>query len=197
MVRSGRRPGQSDTRAAIMSAARAEFAARGYGGSTIRGIAHAAGVDPALVHHYFGNKRKLFVAALGLPLDPLDTITIRGGVDPEQAGERLARELLAMWESDQGAAMIQALLRSALTDEETLRILREFMLKAVVTPVVSSVAPDRHSLRAALLASQIIGLAMVRYVLRVEPLASADADTVVEAVAPTLQRYLTGDLDGP
>ena len=102
-----------------------------------------------------------------------------------------------MWESDQGAAMIQALLRSALTDEETLRILREFMLKTVVTPVVSRVAPDRQSLRAALLASQIIGLAMVRYVLRVEPLASADADTVVEAVAPTLQRYLTGDLDGP
>jgi AcrR family transcriptional regulator len=196
MVRTGRRPGKADTRGEILAAARQEFAARGYGGATIRGIAAAAGVDPALVHHYFGTKRELFVASLELPLDPLDVVAAAVGGDPKGAGERLVRTLLGMWGTAHGRAMMQSLLRSALTDDHVLATLREFMVETVLSPIVDELAPDRPQLRAGLLASQVMGLAMVRHVARIEPLASADADTVVAAIAPTLQRYLTGEL-GP
>lgn len=193
MGRTGRRPGKLDTRGEILAAARRQFAAKGYAGATIRAIAAAAGVDPALVHHYFGTKRELFVASLELPFDPLEVVAaVRG--DPGQAGERLVRTLLGIWETERGKAMMQSLLRSALTDDQVLRTLRQFMVETVLAPILGEVASDRPQLRAALLASQVMGLAIVRYVVRVEPLASADAATVVAAVAPTLQRYLTGDL---
>lgn len=196
MGRTGRRPGKADTRGVILTAARQQFAARGYAAATIRGIAAEAEVDPALVHHYFGTKRELFVEAVELPFDPLDVVAAGARGDPREAGERLVRTLLAMWETDEGRALMQSLLRSALTDDHVLRMLREFMLKTVLTPIAAELAPDRHELRAALLVSQVIGLAMVRYVVRVEPLASADHGTVIAAISPTLQRYLTGDL-GP
>lgn len=195
MARSGRRPGKADTRAEILAAAQQQFAAAGYAGATIRGIAGAAGVDPALVHHYFGTKRELFVTSLQLPFDPLEIVAGAVGGDPRHAGERLVRALLGIWETDPGQAMMQSLLRSALTDREVMPTLREFMLETVLSPVVAEVAPDRPRMRAALLASQVMGLAVMRHVARVEPLASADVDTVTAAVAPTLQRYLTGELD--
>lgn len=194
--RTGRRPGKADTRGEILAAARHEFAARGYGGATIRGIAAAAGVDPALVHHYFGTKRELFVVSLELPFDPLDVVAAGAQGDPRQAAERILRKLLAIWGTERGRAMMQSLLRSALTDDAILRVLREFMLETVLSPIVAELAPDRPQLRASLLASQVMGLAIVRHVAQVEPLASADPDTVLAAVAPTLQRYLTGEL-GP
>lgn len=194
MARTGRRPGKADTRGVILAAARQQFAARGYGGATIRGMATAAGVDPALVHHYFGTKRELFVATLELPFDPLDVVAAGAQGDPRQAAERILRKLLAIWGTEHGRAMMQSLLRSALTDDAILRVLREFMLETVLSPIVAELAPDRPQLRAGLLASQVMGLAMVRHVAQVEPLASADRDTVVAAIAPTLQRYLTGDL---
>lgn len=193
--RTGRRPGGADTRGDVLAAARGEFAARGYAGATIRGIAAAAGVDPALVHHYFGTKRDLFVAAVELPFDPAEIVTAGLGGDPARAGERIVRALLAIWGSDPGQATMQSLLRSALTDDSVLRMVREFMVETVLARIAAELAPDRHGLRAGLLASQVIGLAMVRYVARIEPLASADPDAVVAAVAPTLQRYLTGELD--
>lgn len=194
MARTGRRPAGADTRGEILAAARKLFASGGYTGATIRGIAAEAGVDPALVHHYFGSKRELFVATVELPFDPPDIVgaAVRG--DPGTAGERMARQLLGAWGTEQGEAQMQSLLRSALTDEHVLRMVREFMLETVLSPVVAELAPDRQRLRAALLASQVVGLAMVRHVARLEPLASAGTDTVVAAVAPTLQRYLTGDL---
>lgn len=195
MGRTGRRPGKADTRGEILAAARQEFAAKGYGAATIRGIAAGAGVDPALLHHYFGTKRQLFVASLQLPFDPLEVVTaVRG--EPRQAGERLVRALLAIWGTERGQAMMQSLLRSALTDDQVLHTLREFLFETVLSPIAEEFAPDRPQLRASLLASQVIGLALVRHVVRVEPLASADPDTIVAAVAPTLQRYLTGELGG-
>jgi AcrR family transcriptional regulator len=196
-VRTGRRPGKPGTRGVILAAARRQFAARGYAGATIRGIAAAAAVDPALVHHYFGTKRELFVASLELPFDPADIVAEGVHGPPGEAGERIVRQLLAVWGTERGQALMQSLLRSALTDDHVLRMLREFMLETVLSPIVSELAPDRQQLRATLLASQVVGLALVRHVARVEPLASADADTVVVAIAPTLQRYLTEPLDAP
>lgn len=197
MARTGRRPGHIDTRGQILAAARREYAARGYRGATIRGIAAAAGVDPALVHHYFGTKRELFVATLQLPFDPLDIVTAGTHGDPQQAGDRIVRTLLGIWGTEHGAALTQSLLRSAVTDDQLLGMLREFMIETALTPIVTQLSPDRHRLRAALLASQVIGLAFVRHVAKVEPLASADPDTVAASIAPTLQRYLTGAVDQP
>jgi AcrR family transcriptional regulator len=195
MGRTGRRPGRADTRGEVLAAARRQFAAKGYGGATIRAIAADAGVDPALVHHYFGTKRDLFVEAVELPFDPLEVVAAGLDGDPRQAGERILRKLLDIWSTDQGQAMMASLLRAALTDERMLRMLREFMIETVLSPIVAQLAPDRQQLRATLLASQVMGLALVRFVAKVEPLASADTETVVAAIGPTLQRYFNGDLN--
>jgi AcrR family transcriptional regulator len=195
MARSGRRPGKVDTRGEILAAARSQFAARGYAGATMRRIAEAAGVDAALLHHYFGTKRDLFAATLELPFDPSVIVAAAVDGDPDSAGERIVRTLLAVWASEPGRATMQSLLRSALTDDDVMRLLREFMLENVLRPIARTLAPDRAQLRAALVASQVIGLAMVRHVAQIEPLASARVGTVVATVAPTVQRYLTGDLE--
>lgn len=197
MARSGRRPGKVDTRGEILTAARQQFAAKGYAGATIRGIAAAAEVDPALVHHYFGTKRELFVAAVELPFDPVDIVAAAITASPHQAAEGILHTLLRIWGTEPGGAMIESVLRSALTDDELLVVLRDFMLETVLNPIVAELAPDQPRLRATLLASQVIGLAFVRHVAKVEPLASAEPDTVVAALAPTLQRYLTGELGEP
>lgn len=194
MARIGRRPGGADTRAEVLAAARQEFASKGYAGATIRGIAAEAGVDPALVHHYFGAKRELFVTAIELPVDPAILVTAALDGDPSCAGERILRLLLRQWGSEPGRTMMQSLLRSALSDDELLAVLREFMIETVLAPVTAAFSPDRQALRATLLASQVMGLAMARHVAQLEPLASTDDDTVIAAVAPTLQGYLTGDL---
>lgn len=196
MARTGRRPGDGDTRGAILAAARERFAASGYDGASIRAIAAAASVDPALVHHYFGTKRELFAAALQLPFDPGVIVASALDGDPRRAGERVVRAFLRLWDTPEGAAAIQSILRTALTDERVLRMLREFMIEAVFGPLAARLGGDQPALRATLLGSQMVGLALVRYVARVEPLASADTDTVVAAVAPNLQRYLAGDLGG-
>lgn len=196
MARTGRRPGNADTRGQILAAARSQFAAHGYRGATIRGIAEHADVDPALVHHYFGSKRDLFVETVQLPFDPTHVASVALEGDPAEAGERIVRTLLGVWATDGGRARLQSLLRSALTDDDLLAVLREFMLETVVVPIVTAVASDQIPLRATLVASQVIGLAFVRHVAEVEPLASADPETVVAAIAPALQRYLTGELAG-
>lgn len=194
MARSGRRPGSGDTRAEVLVAAREQFATRGYAGATIRAIAASAGVDPALVHHYFGSKRQLFVTAVELPLDPAALTAAALDGDPQRAGERLLDALLGSWETEQGSILVRSMLRSAVSDPDLIGVLRDFMLETVGEPVTAQVSPDRHDLRATLLASQVIGLAMARHVIEIEPLASADRATVVAAVAPNLQRYLTGEL---
>jgi len=196
MPRTGRRPGKVDTRGDILAAARDRFASNGYTGATIRSIAAAAEVDPALVHHYFGTKRQLFAATLDLPLDPTRIVQAVVADGPDRAGELLIRSYLAVWDDEEGRTTLVSMLRSALTDERVMRMLREFMLGTVVAPIVGEVAPDRHELRATLVASQVIGLAIVRYVAEVEPLASAPVEEVVVAIAPGLQRYLTGEVVG-
>jgi AcrR family transcriptional regulator len=193
--RAGRRPGKQDTREAILAAAREAFAERGYDAATIRQIATGAGVDPALVHHYFGSKDKLFAATVDFPMDPAQFVPQALAGDPAQAGERLVRAFLSTWDSPVGAVGV-ALLRSAVTSELAARLLREFLVTQILRRAmgVLQIDPAEFPLRGSLVASQMSGLAMARYILKIEPLASAEPATVVAAVAPTIQRYLTGPL---
>ncbi len=192
--RRGRRPGGADTRAALLAAARAEFADRGYDGATVRAIADRAGVDAAMVNHWFGGKEALFTAAMDLPIDPKAVLAELLPGDPEQLGERIVHRFLTIWDGADSGRPLAALIRSVASHETAARLMRQFV-GVFVRRIVSSVAPDRTELRTALCASQLVGLGVVRYVLRLEPLASADHATVAAALAPTLQRYLTGTLD--
>jgi AcrR family transcriptional regulator len=192
--RRGRRPGGADTRAALLAAARAEFADRGFDGATVRAIADRAGVDAAMVNHWFGGKEALFTAALDFPIDPIALAAELAPGDPGQLGERIVEKFLTVWDHT-GGGPLAALIRSVAGHESAARLMRLLITRVLVHRIVAPVAPDRPDLRAALVGSQLVGLGMVRYVLRLEPLASADHATVVAAVAPTLQRYLTGPLD--
>jgi AcrR family transcriptional regulator len=191
--RRGRRPGGGDTRAALLEAARAVFAERGYDGATVRVIAERAGVDAAMVNHWFGGKEPLFVAALDLPADPAAILGEALAGDPEHLAERIIGRLLRVWD-ETGGAQLSTLIQSIASHEVAASLLREFIGRVLVGKVLSIVAPDRPELRASLAGSQMFGLAFVRYVLKVEPLASADHATIIAAVAPNLQRYLTGPL---
>ncbi|MBM0228114.1 MULTISPECIES: TetR family transcriptional regulator [Micromonospora] len=195
--RTGRRPGNPDTREAILAAARSAFAERGFDAASIRGIATAAGVDPALVHHYFGTKEDLFRATVDIPIDPAQLLPTVLGAGPDGAGERLVRAFLGVWDSPVGAAAV-ALLRSAVSNEWTARLMREFLVTQVLRRVLDhlDLDPAELPLRGSLVATQVIGLAMMRYVIRLEPVASADPETLVAAIGPTVQRYLTGDITG-
>lgn len=193
--RSGRRPGNQDTRSSILDAARAAFAERGFDKASIRAIATAAQVDPALVHHYFGTKEKLFLASMDSPVDPGELLPKALAGPREEAGERLVRTVLGVWDSPAGAAAV-ALMRSAMSNEWTARLMREFVVTQVLRRAVAELGleGDDVPLRTALVATQIGGLAVIRYVLKVEPVASTDPETLVRAIGPTVQRYLTGPL---
>lgn len=194
MARTGRRPGQSGTREAILTAARQSFTASGYDRASIRDIARRAGVDPALVHHYFGTKQELFTAAVELPLDLAAVLSTIVQGERERVGERIVALLLSVWDNRVDRSPLIALVRSAVTSEDAARMLREFLVSVLFVRLAEALdAPDAQ-LRASLAASQIMGLLIARYIVRVEPIASAPAAVVVAAVGPTLQRYLTGDL---
>jgi AcrR family transcriptional regulator len=191
--RRGRRPGANDTKAELLAAARVEFAQRGYDGATVRVIADRAGVDPAMVNHWFGGKEALFSEALQLPVNPAVIMAEVLPGDPDLLGERIVTRFLTIWDQT-GGGPLAAVMRSIASHEDAARMLREFIGHVMVGRIVSSVAPDRPDLRAGLVGSQLFGMGLVRYVLKLEPLASADHGTVIGAVAPTLQRYLTGPL---
>lgn len=196
MSGTGRRPGRSGTRSAILAAAREQFARAGYRGATIRAIAAEAGVDPALVHHYFGTKRQLFTAALDLPVDPEAVAATLVGADPATVGALTVRTFLGVWRQPAARARLRILLATVATDEQAAGMMREFLVDTILGPLGRSLDADRPELRATLAASQMIGFALAAYVVGLEPLASASDDEVVEALAPTIQRYLTGDLGG-
>ncbi|MGH3569266.1 MAG: TetR family transcriptional regulator [Pseudonocardia sp.] len=191
--RRGRRPGSTDTRAELLAAARVEFAGRGYDGATVRVIADRAGVDPAMVNHWFGGKEALFTASLEFPVEPDVVLAQVLPGDPEQLGGRIVGMFLRVWDPTAGGQLV-ALIRSVAGHEDATRLIREFIVRVILSRVVHPVAPDQPDLRAALCATQLIGLGMIRYVLKLEPLASADHATVVAMVAPNMQRYLTGAL---
>jgi len=191
--RRGRRPGAPDTRAAILAAARSSFAAHGYAATTVRSVAAAAGVDAALVHHYFGTKDDLFVAALQLPVDPRVALApvFEGGVDG--AGERLLRVFLSVWDDPEARLPLLGLVRGVV-DPEGRMLLREGLFGVILGPVGEALGLEEPVRRISHVASQMIGLVMLRYVLEVEPLASMSTEALVATYAPTLQRYLDGEL---
>jgi AcrR family transcriptional regulator len=189
----GRRSAGQNTRAGLLDAATVEFTERGFDAATVRAIALRAGVDPAMVNHWFGGKHGLFAAAMEIPVNPEEILHSILDGDPAQCAERILRTFLSVWDANGGGALA-ALIRSVASHEKAARMMREFIGRVIFSRIVAAVAPDQLELRAALCGSQIAGLAMVRYVIRLEPLASADHNTVVTAIAPTLQRYLTGPL---
>ena len=196
--RTGRRPGHSGAKEQILAAAREQFGANGFEGASIRAIAAAAEVDPALVHHYFGTKEKLFIAAVAPPADPGEVIPRVIAGDPAHLGERVVRMFLTLLESPATGPGFRALLRGALGNDLSARLLREFFTRQVVrrlSTALDGVVPAAEMpIRADLVASQIFGLISVRYLIALEPIASVDHEQLVAAVAPTVQRYLTGDL---
>ncbi|WP_030761072.1 TetR family transcriptional regulator [Streptomyces griseus] len=175
----------------ILETARAEFAERGYDKTSVRGIAKAAGVDPALVHHYFGTKDEVFAAAIEVSFEPALVVPAILDGPREEVGERLARFFVGVWENPATRAPLLAVIRSAVTHEAAAKVLRNFVLRRLLERIAAGLAVPDPRLRAELAASQMIGIVILRYVVRVEPLASADPERIVADVAPTLQRYLT------
>ena len=189
----GRRPGAPDTRAEVLAAARASFAEKGYRGTTSRAVAAAAGVDPALVHHYFGTKDDLFLAALEMPVDPRELLAPVMAQGPDGAGERLLRTFLSVWDDPEIQVRLLAVVRSVL-DEDGATLLKEGFIPVVVGPILAQLVKDRPEVRIPLVTSQVTGLIVTRYVLALPPMAEMPAEDVVARIGPVLQHYLTGDL---
>lgn len=198
MPRSGRRPGEPATRERIEAAARTLFAEQGFRSASIRAIAAKAEVDPSLVLHYFGSKRALFLSVIRLPLD-LWGVADGSALDqhPDTIGEQIARFGLRIWDDPKLRPALLGILRSAVTDPQAAALLRDLFARQGPAPAIRRVAPSHPEIRAQLAISHMIGLAMARHVLAIEPIASADAETLVAIVGPTLQRYVTGELPAP
>jgi AcrR family transcriptional regulator len=189
--RPGRRPGPSSTRSEILVSARTLFASRGYHGTTVRDIAADAGVNAALVHHYFGSKEQVFVAAMNLPLNPADLISrLRDGGPRAELGERVVRLFARTWRDPATGQPLQALLRTAASTEQGATMMRQFVEEVMLPRVSAELGVSR--VRAAGAFSQLIGFALAATILRTEPLASASEDEVVALLAPSVQRYLDG-----
>lgn len=192
--RTGRRAGESDSRAVILEAARARFGSTGYDRATIRAIAGDAGVDPALVHHFFGNKEQLFVASMQLPVDPATVLPELMAPGPDGLGERLATMFVTLLRDPSSANPMLALLRTAAGHQQAAVMVREFYTSSVLNRVAAELNFDRPQLRAALCASQVMGLALAMNIVGLAPLVEIDEDALVAAYAPVLQYYLTGPL---
>jgi len=194
--RPGRPPGTADTRERILTSARNLFARNGIDKSSIRAIAKDAGVDPALVHHYFGTKTQLFAAAIHIPIDPMQVIGPLREVPVEQLGHTLPSILLALWDSEMGKGFI-AELRSLLAGNDV-TLIRSFLQEVITQEVGTRVdnPPGSGPIRIQFVASQLVGVVMARYILELDPFKSLPVDQIAETIAPNLQRYLTGDLPG-
>jgi AcrR family transcriptional regulator len=192
--RSGRRPGSSGTRTAIREAAERLFAERGYDRTSMRAIAAAAGVDQKLVAHFFGSKQRLFVEVFTPPFDPAVAIPGMLTGEREEIGERAARFLLAVLEDPDGRRRITGLIRAAASEPEAARMVRDLISREILARFVEALDVEDADVRASLFGSQVVGLAMARYIVGVEPLASMPAEAVSAAIAPNLQRYLVEPL---
>ncbi|MFJ5305778.1 TetR family transcriptional regulator [Streptomyces sp. NPDC088350] len=183
----------ADTRDRILSAAREEFSERGYEKTSVRGIAKAAGVDPALVHHYFGTKEQVFESAIEVAFAP--ALTARDAVTEgplDGVGERLTRFFFGIWENPASRTPLLAIVRSALNNETAAAVFRRLVASQVLRRVAAELDLPDAELRAELAAAQLVGTAMLRYVIKVEPLASADAEQIIRRIAPVVQGHLTG-----
>ena len=195
--RPGRPPGNSDTRQRILDNARVLFARNGISNTSIRAIAAAAGVDSALVHHYFGTKEKLFAAVVRIPIDPMDIIGPLREVPVEELGYKIPSTLLQLWDSELGTGLI-ATLRSIIAGSEV-NLFRSFIQDVIAVEVGARVddPPGSGKIRIQFVASQLVGVLLARHILELEPFASLPAEQIARTIAPNLQRYLTGDLSAP
>ncbi len=188
--RRGRPRGVSDSRARIIASAVDDFGEKGYDGATIRSIAARAGVDSALVHHYFGTKADLFAEAVGIPLRPdIDVPRILAG-PRDEVGERLIRYVLEAFEQPEVRRRGVMLLRTAIGSRVTTPLLAGFLSRELLSRISRSLDVDDADLRASLVASQIAGMLIARYVLKLPALAAAPVEDLVARVGPTVQRYL-------
>jgi AcrR family transcriptional regulator len=190
MARSGRRPGQTETREHILAAARNQFGERGYDGATIRGIAAEAGVNPALVHHFFGTKDQVFVAALELPINPSLVVATLVDGPREQIGERVLRLFLGLWREPATRKPFLALLRSVSTNAQAAGMMRQFIERAMLARVADALGVPKIRLTA--MVSHVLGIAVLRYIIGVEPIASAAEEELIALIAPVLQQYIDG-----
>ena len=187
----GRRPGGPDTRGEILKAARESFAGKGFAGTSLRGVAREAGVDAALVHHYFGGKDELFVESMALPIDPRQVAAQVLAGPREDLGRRIVTTFLGVWESPDGQQRMKALLRSVVSSDDVARLMREGISQMIIHPVSESLGVPDAELRVSLVATQLIGMAMTRYLVELEPVASTDVQTLIDRLAPVIQLYLT------
>lgn len=192
MPRTGRRPGPSGTRAMITAAAARRFTAAGYDATSLRQVAADAGVDPALVRRFFGSKEQLFTAVASTLIDPGLALAAVTGGPAEAAGERLLRHFLALLGDVSQPGPLLGLVRSAVTSEHAARLLRQFLADGLLRDIAASLRSGRPALGAALAASQLVGLAVARYAVRLPSLTAAGTEELVHVVAPVLQYYLTG-----
>jgi AcrR family transcriptional regulator len=193
----GRRPaGGSDTREAILTSAGELFAEVGFERATMREVATRAEVDPALIHHYFGNKDGLLAAALALPVDP-SALLAGLDKDPDHAGQAIVRRVLSVWEADpETRRRIVALMRVGLSHEHAAKVLRDLLGRTILTAMARVVADDDRPLRAALVGTQMGGLLLGRYMLGIPAVRDATPEQLVVAIGPVVQHYLTGPIGG-
>ena len=189
----GRRPGNQDTRGQIITAARQAFAAKGFAGTSMRAIATDAGVDAALIHHYFDSKQQLFLATVALPLELPRIVEEVAAGDRNDLGERLVRTVLGVWDSELQPSLVAAI-RTTLTDPALTHSVGEFLAIEVIGHVLrrDDISPEEANRRAGLVASQILGVLMGRYVLRMPVLANRRTEDLVTEIGPTVQRYVDG-----
>lgn len=191
MVRTGRRPGPSSTRGQIVAAAARCFAADGYDATSVRHVAAQAGVDPALVRRFFGGKEQLFTEVASALIDPEQALVAVTDGPAGEAGERLLSYFLTLLGDVRQPGPYLGLIRSAVTSEHAADLMRRFLAERVLGRIAATLHADRPALRAALVASQLVGLAVTRYAIRLDPLTDADTGELVRWVAPVLQHYLT------
>jgi AcrR family transcriptional regulator len=192
--RPGRPSGSSDTRERILTSALELFARNGIDRTSIRAVAAGARVDAALVHHYFGTKQQLFAAAIDIPVDPMTVLVPMRAIPVSELGFTLPSVLLPLWDSELGAGLI-ARLRSLIAGADV-SLARSFLEEVITAEVASRVdnPPGTGMIRAQFFATQLMGVVMARYIVKVEPFASLPAEQIVQTIGPNLQRYLTGDL---
>ncbi|MHA7984485.1 TetR/AcrR family transcriptional regulator [Rathayibacter sp. CAU 1779] len=190
--RRGRWRTGDESRRRILDAARTCFGEHGYDRTTVRAIAEAAGVDPSMVYYFFDTKARLFSVAMELPSNVPERLTAQLDTGTDGLGERIVRQFLTVWDQEASVGPLLALMRSAPTDSTSASMFVEFMEREIVARLRDQLQGDAAELRADLIASQLTGLALMRYVVRLEPLASAPADEIAVWMGAALQQYFSG-----
>lgn len=193
-ARRGRRPAGQDTRDLVLAGAREEFRERGYEAASLRSVARRAGVDPGTVRHWFADKTRLFTASLGLAdIDPAAVVRAAAEGPVGSMGERLVRAVVEVWDTD-GGETVRLVVPAVMSDPALRALLPQFLGAELLGPIVRRLDVADAGLRSALVASQMAGVLLTRFLVPIDPLASLPPDRVAALVGPTVQRYLTGDL---